>query len=329
MLNTRNDSLPPGARTVLVLGSAGFIGAPLCLHLAQLGYAVHALGRSESNAASPGITRIRGSIEDRHLLREALAACETIIYAAAMTTPGTSAGDPALEVLGNLLPLSRVLECAADFPQRRIVYLSSGGAIYGEGANDAKESKVLRPRSYYGAGKAAAEALINACVSTSDWSAVALRPSNLYGPGQRVTKGFAIVPTLFDRAADGKEFQIWGDGATVRDYCYIDDLIDAIVLSMSAPATEPFTVYNVASGQTASILELVDACQSASGRTIRVRHLPARGVDVACVSPNHEAITNDLGWTARTDLATGLQRTWRWHEQMAGSLSENECRRDS
>jgi UDP-glucose 4-epimerase len=138
-----------------------------------------------------------------------------------------------------------------------------------------------------------------------------------------VTKGFAIVPTLFDRAADGKEFQIWGDGATVRDYCYVDDLIDAIVLALPDSAAGPFAVYNVASGETASILELIEACQLASGRMIRVRHLPARGIDVACVSPNHRAITDELGWTARIDLATGLERTWRWHQQLAESRSHD------
>ncbi|HOX72954.1 MAG TPA: NAD-dependent epimerase/dehydratase family protein [Dokdonella sp.] len=317
MPNPPNDPLREGAGSVLVLGSAGFIGSPLCRQLARLGYAVHALGRSERTESSAGITRIRGSIEDRRLLREALAACATVVYAAATTTPGTSAGDPSLEVIGNLLPLSRLLECAADFPQRRIVYLSSGGTIYGDDASGAVESRVLRPRSYYGAGKVAAEALLHACVSTSDWTAVSLRPSNLYGPGQRVTRGFAIVPTLFDRAADGEEFQIWGDGSTVRDYCYLDDLIDAIVLALPVPAADPFTVYNVASGQTASILELIGACELASGRKIRVRHLPARGFDVACVSPSHRAITEDLGWKARTDLATGLQRTWDWRQQPA------------
>ena len=117
------------AESVLVLGSAGFIGSALCSHLAKLGHHVHAFGRSEADGAQGGITHIRGSIEDRHLLRDALGKCASIVYAASMTTPGVSARDPSLEVLGNLLPLSRLLECAADFPRRRIVYLSSGGAI--------------------------------------------------------------------------------------------------------------------------------------------------------------------------------------------------------
>ena len=300
---------------VLVLGSAGFIGAALCARLAALGTRVHALGRSESTGVDRNITHVRGSIEDRALLREALAKCPTIVYAASITTPGSSSGDPALEVLGNLLPLSRLLECAAEFPQRRVVYLSSGGAIYGDLAANASESTLLRPRSYYGAGKAAAEVLLHACVATSDWPAVSLRPSNLYGPGQRVTKGFAIVPTLFDRASDGGTFPIWGDGSTVRDFCYIDDLVEAIILAANVEPKEPFSVYNVASGCTASILELIKACENASGKRIQTEFKPPRGVDVACVSPKRDAIAAALGWSARTDLATGLQRTWLWRQK--------------
>jgi UDP-glucose 4-epimerase len=265
------------------------------------------------------ITHVRGSIEDRQLLRDAMARCETVVYASSITTPATSSGDPALEVIGNLLPLSRLLECATEFPGRRIVYLSSGGTIYGDQGEQATESTPLRPRSYYGAAKAAAEAMLHACASTSDWSAISLRPSNLYGPGQRVTKGFAIVPTLFDRASDGEPFEIWGDGSIVRDYCYIDDLLDAIVLAIGADASEAFRVYNVASGSTASILELIRACEKASGKVIHSVFKSARGVDVARVSPRPERIANELGWKARVDLATGLQRTWSWHQQIKGS----------
>ena len=304
---------------VLVLGSAGFIGTALCRRLGELGHRVHALGRSESTGVDGHITHIRGSIEDRQLLREALAQCRTIVYSASITTPATSSGDPALEVIGNLLPLSRLLECAREFPGRRIIYISSGGTIYGDRGEQAVETTPLRPRSYYGAAKAAAEAFLHACVTTSDWSAISLRPSNLYGPGQRVTKGFAIVPTLFDRADDGKAFEIWGDGSIIRDYCYVDDVVEAIVIAIKSEISDPFSVYNVASGSTASILELIEACELASGRSIQRVFKPARGVDVACVSPRAEAIATELGWKAEVDLATGLRRTWTWHQQIKGS----------
>ncbi|HMM66318.1 MAG TPA: hypothetical protein PKC03_05200, partial [Dokdonella sp.] len=76
---------------------------------------------------------------------------------------------------------------------------------------------------------------------------------------------------------------------------------------------------NVASGCTASILELIKACELASGKRIAIEFKPSRGVDVARVSPKRDAIEADLGWSARIDLASGLQRTWSWHQGLAGS----------
>ncbi len=306
--------------SVLVLGSAGFVGSAMCARLSERGSRVVALGRSEATGHSHGITHVRGSIEDRELLREALGQCSIVVYAASLTTPGSSARDPALEVTGNLLALARLLECAPDFPGRRLVYLSSGGAVYGDSAQSAAEDSPLRPRSYYGAGKAAAEALLHACAASTDWTPVSLRPTNLYGPGQQVTKGFAIVPTLFDRALDGGTFQIWGDGSTVRDYCYIDDLIDAVVASQEVPPTDHLAVFNVASGQTASILQMVELCERASGRTIRTEFLPSRGVDVAHVAPSNAMIRSRLHWAPTTDLRAGLMRTWEWRlEQVSAN----------
>lgn len=315
---------------VLVLGSAGFIGMALCRALVERKFAVHAVGRSETDVQLPDLVRVRGSIEDRNLLRESVAACSTIVYCASMTTPGSSARDPELEVIGNLLPLARLLECATEFPRRKLIFLSSAGAIYGDAGTDAGESTPLQPRSYYGAGKAASEAMLHACVAGTDWSVISLRPSNLYGPGQRVSKGFAIVPTLFDRASDGRPFSIWGDGSTVRDYLYIDDLIEAIMLAVMRTPSAGFSTYNVASGQTASILQLVDACRKASGRAITVEHLPPRGVDVTCIAPDPSAFARDFGWKARVDLAAGLKRTWDWHRDSDPSHREhpksaNEC----
>jgi len=322
--NTRRILLATRHSSVLVLGSAGFVGARLCQQLAADSCKVHALGRSETHGLRNGINHVRGSIEDRQLLRAVLAECEKVVYCAAMTTPGTSATDPALEVVGNLLPLARLLELAPEFDKRHIVYLSSGGAIYGDGSECASESDALRPRSYYGAGKAAAEAMLSACVASSSWSATILRPSNLYGPGQPASKGFAIVPTLFERASDGQPFQIWGDGSIIRDYLYLDDLVDAITRSMGSAQTSRLTVYNVASRQTASILELISACEHASGRTIQREYKPARSVDVARIAPEPGLVESELGWTARTDLAAVLRNTWAWftqtHESCHSSL---------
>jgi len=307
-----SDPVPKSGGKVLVLGANGFVGAAIVAGLARSGRRVLAYGRAHVTATNPNVESIQGSIEDSSLLHEAIAQCSDIVHVASLTTPGTSARDPALEVIGNLLPLARVLECANEFRQRHLVYLSSGGTVYGNLAANAVEATVLRPRSYYGAGKVAAEALIHACAETTDWCASVLRPSNLYGPGQETARGFAIVPTLFERARDGQPFQIWGDGLAVRDYCYIDDLVDAVRLVLECPTPQRFALYNVASGSTASIVDLIAACERVSGRPIARAFKPARQVDVVHVSPDSAAIRAALDWRPQIDLAEGLARSWRW-----------------
>jgi UDP-glucose 4-epimerase len=297
---------------VLVLGSAGFIGAAIVDRLIRLDCHVYAVGHTEATEENGRLMRIRGSIEDDELLKEVLPHCRHIVYAAGRTTPGTSARDPSLEVTDNLFSLTRLLSCLANFPGRRLVYLSSAGAIYGDLARGVDESSVLRPRSYYGAGKVAAEAFIHVCAISGNTDAVVLRPTNLYGPQQPVSKGFAIIPTLFQRAIDGKPFQIWGDGSAVRDYCYIDDLIEVIVRVLSHPAKSGFAAFNVAGGHTASILELIAACERVSGRKIHVEFHPSRGVDVAHVSPQVKAIRDSYGWQPAISLDEGLGLTWEW-----------------
>lgn len=294
---------------VLVLGANGFAGNAISSQLAAGGRRVLAYGRSSQ--VPRNVVAIQGSIEDATLLRSAIRDCSHIVHAASLTTPGTSALDPSLEVVGNLLPLARLLECAEEFPDKRLVYLSSGGAVYGDAANGANESTPVRPRSYYGAGKVAAEAMIHACTATTTWTACVLRPSNLYGPGQHTARGFAIVPTLFERALDGRQFHIWGDGSTVRDYCYIDDLVEAVQLVLAGDPLRRFAVCNVASGETASILDLVAACERTSGRSVAVSFSPARDVDVPRVVLDVSAI-RELGWRARVDLESGLRLTWEW-----------------
>lgn len=299
---------------VLVLGSSGFIGKHLRTRLAQAGHEVFCLSRSEIPGSEEGIHRIRGSLEDSALLRELLPQCGTIVHAASLTTPSASAAAPALEVEGNLRALAALLSLAPEFPDRKLLFMSSAGAVYGDMSDRADEGAPLHPRSYYGAGKAAAEAFIHAATCSSSWKAVVLRPSNIYGPGQLLGKGFAIIPTLFSCAADGTVFKIWGDGRNVRDYCYVGDLAELTLSAVRHDAPGRFSVYNAASGQTASVVDLISACEACTQRPINAEFAPVRSVDVPFVSLDTSSVRSAYGWAAQTTLADGLDRTWRWFQ---------------
>jgi UDP-glucose 4-epimerase len=298
--------------TALVLGSTGFLGRALVDRLRRGGTDVIALSPSETESVERGLTRVRGSIEDRPLLDRLLAESGVVFFLATRTRPGLSAAAPTLEVSGNLAPLAGFLEAARNLAGRRLVFLSSAGAVYGDGARDAGEETPLRPRSYYGAGKAAAEAFVHAFTAAAAWTGVILRPSNVYGPGQLASKDYAVVPSLFRHALDGTAFPIWGDGLARRDYCFVDDLMDVAVRTVDAPLEARCTVLNACSGSSVSLLDLIATCERVSGRSIRTEFHSPRSVDVPVVSLRAEEARRRLGWKATVDLDEGLRRTWEW-----------------
>jgi UDP-glucose 4-epimerase len=295
----------------LIIGGGGFIGKRLSAALRRAGQPVAVLGRGIEDAISADFVQRRGSVEDAGLLRELLEISSCVVYLASVTTPSASAREPGLEVTGNLLPLARFLEIAQAIQPRKLVFISSAGAVYGDNADGVAENVALRPRSFYGAGKAAAEAMLHAFAVNSGWPAIALRPTNVYGPGQLPIKGFAIVPTIFRHLLERRVFEIWGDGSVVRDYLFVDDLCELISRVVGA-CEQGYSVYNAGSGSAVSVLELIQYCEQAAGMKLDVTLRPARSVDVARAIPDIGAVNRAYDWRARTPLHTGLGDTWQW-----------------
>ena len=127
----------------------------------------------------------------------------------------------------------------------------------------------MKPRfrcqgSYHGAGKVALEAFFSVLGQRRPGGLTILRPSNIYGPGQALRAGFGIIPTLLERARDGGKVTIWGDGSSVRDYLYIDDMVAACRLALVGPSG----VYNIGAGVGTSLNELIEQVQQITGRSV-------------------------------------------------------------
>jgi len=286
----------------LIIGGGGFIGKRLSAALRGAGQPVAVLGHGLEDAVSTDFVQRRGSVEDAGLLRELLDLSASVVYLASVTTPSASAREPGLEVTGNLLPLARFLEIAQSAEARKLVFISSAGAVYGDNVDGVAETVALRPRSFYGAGKAAAEALLHAFAVNTGWPTVALRPTNVYGPGQLPIKGFAIVPTIFRHLLEQRVFEIWGDGSVVRDYLFADDLC-ALISRVVHDHAQGYSVYNAGSGTAVSVLELIRYCEQAAGVKLETTMRPARSVDVPRAIPDIGAVTKAYDWRAATSYA--------------------------
>lgn len=299
---------------VLLLGG-GFIGSALARQLSAASRTVHVLTRRPASAEFPQAHWHQGDLRERELLNQLLPICGTVVYLASETTPGASARHPLMEA-GNLQPTLALLDALQDYPDKHLIYFSSGGTVYGNPAClPVAEDAPLAPLSFHGAGKAAQEMFLQAFRAQGRMVTI-LRPANAYGPNQPLKAGFGLVRTVLENIRRRLPIEVWGDGEAVRDFVYVDDVAAACALFVDRP--DDNGTYNVGSGEGCSINALIRLAGQVAGKVPEVIYRVARRSDVAKVVLDISRL-RAAGWAPRTGLAKGLSRTWEW-------LQQQECR---
>lgn len=298
---------------MLVLGGAGFIGTSLVHALVGQGVRPRVLTRpSRSNAnLRPVLERIEllhGDFMDDNLLRAAMKGMHTVFHLITTTFPSMVIESSNYDLLSNLLPTIRMLEIARDGGVRRIVYASSGGTIYGEPQQlPIPETHPLAPKSAYGQSKLTIENYLSFYARTTPLEFSILRLSNPYGPSQNPYGTQGLVAVAISCALDGRAVRLFGDGRAVRDYVFIDDVVDAMLrAAMAAP-----DVLNVSSGEGRTAEDVLEAVEAASGRSIRREWLPDRPGDVRINILDNSRAKAALGWLPSVGFKEGIARTWQ------------------
>lgn len=297
---------------VLLLGGGGFIGQATARRLASDAMEVHILARQHILPAASAIHLHTGDLSDLTILDTLLPQCGTVVHLASSTTPGSSANKPSDE-LDNLRPTLNLLDRLHGQKDIHLIFVSSGGTVYGNPPHiPVNEDAPFAPRSYHGAGKMALEGFLQAFRATGN-AVTILRPSNAYGPGQDLRQGFGFVRTVLEHARNGSPLEIWGNGETVRDFVYVEDLVEAIALTIGNPADNG--TYNIGSGMGHTLNEVLALAKRVTGVEITVLHKPARGGDVRGVVLDVSRISAAFGWQPRINLEEGLRCTWEWLQQ--------------
>lgn len=298
---------------VVLLGGGGFIGTALARELARRGYRVRVVSRRAPPELPRGVRWHRGAIDSRRAVQRALKGAACVFHLACESVPGTG-NAPAIEARDNLLPSLRLLQWLPQLGDARLVFVSSGGTIYGDrrGAR-AGENHPTAPLSYYAAGKAALESFLGAFARLHRRDVILLRPANVYGPGQKPAAGFGVVPALLRAAARRRPFVSFGSGDAVRDYLYIDDLVALCLRLLRAPAREGIRIYNAGSGRGCSLNQLIATTERVTGRRIERLRQPARRGDVQRIVLDSRRAQRELRWRPAVALPEGLARTWRWY----------------
>lgn len=295
---------------IFVLGGGGFVGRSLVTALSASGNSVIVASRSGAQFEHPLIEIVAGEFREPRDFQPLLAKCRAVVHLATTSTPGTSAALPLREVQTNLHLTTCLLQALQERPDIDLLYLSSGGSLYADSTEPSGESAPIHPRSYHGAGKLASEAFISAWCDQFSGKAIALRPSNIYGPGQPERAGFGIIPAAFGKILRGETLHVWGDGSVQRDYVYIDDVVDLCLNILSKDMARGLQILNCASGVSVSLNKLFAIMESVCHRTLERSYDRGRVVDASCIAMNTSLAQRLYGWSAQLDLRTGLTRTW-------------------
>ncbi len=232
---------------------------------------------------------------------------DVVFHLAAQADVSTSVERPEYDAEVNVVGTVRVLE-AARRCGARVVFASTGGAIYGECRRPAREDDPRRPLSPYGAAKLAGEEYLAAWNRLHGTRHVALRLGNVYGPRQDSGLEGGVVAIFLERMARGEPATIFGDGRQERDFVYVGD-VTAAALTASGRVGG---VFNVGTGAPTSIGELHTACRAVSGSDAAPEYAPPRPGDLMRSVLDPELAARELGWRAATSLEDGLRQTWEW-----------------
>ena len=294
----------------IVTGGAGFIGSHVSDALAARGDEVHVVddlssGRPEN--VSEGVALHELDIRGDGLAELAREQRPEVVYhLAAQADVGTSVEQPAFDADVNVVGTIRVLEAARSVGAR-VVFASTGGAIYGECERPAREEDEPSPLSPYATSKFAGEQYLATWNRLYGTEHVACRLANVYGPRQLPSLEGGVVAVFLDRLRDGRETDVFGDGEQTRDFVYVGDVVEALLAAASAPGGG---VFNVGTAVETSILELHRLCAETAGVDRRPRLAPERPGDVRHSVLDTSRAGRELDWQARTQLADGLVRTW-------------------
>jgi len=300
----------------LVLGGKGFIGSHLVDALLAGGHQVRVLDRANLAPLSEPATVaqvewIDGDFTSEPDVRQALEGCDVCFHLVSTTLPKSSNADPLFDVETNVMGTVRLLTHAVKSGVKKVVFSSSGGTVYGVPTIiPIPETHPTDPISSYGITKLTIEKYLHLFKDLHGLDYTTLRISNPYGERQRTRASQGAIAIFLGRVLRGETIDIWGDGSTLRDYVYIGDVAEALVMAASHKGTE--RVFNIGSGAGLSINQVLDAIEQATGLDSKRNYAAARGFDVPRSVLSIERAASDLGWSPRTSFAAGLSRTVTW-----------------
>ena len=322
-------------KNIVITGGCGFIGHNLIRILLQRGDRVRVLDnltvgtrerlREVANVAESAVwaeprkrvSLIVGDIRDKDVCIRALDGADAVVHLAAQCGVIPSIENPLFDCETNILGTVNVLQASVEQGVKQFVFASSSAPL-GKTVPPVHEEMVPKPMSPYGASKLAGEGYCSAYFHSFDLKTVALRFSNVYGPGSD-HKG-SVVALFFKRAIEGLPLVIYGTGNQTRDFIYIDDLCSAITRALGSDVGgEIFQIATFQENTVARIAEIVkNLVEHDTDKKVTIQHADERKGEIVRSYSDISKAQRMIGYAPKVTLEEGMERTWSWFRQRYG-----------
>ncbi|HOV13572.1 MAG TPA: NAD-dependent epimerase/dehydratase family protein [Spirochaetota bacterium] len=301
----------------LLIGGSGFIGIHLAKLLSDKGRKITVIGKNQipSNLLPEDVNYISGNFGNQMFLMEILKNVDEIVHLAYTSTPKTSFENPIDDIFNNLSYSVKLFEVAQKFDIKKIVFISTGGAVYGNAVKlPIDEKHKTDPVSPYGITKLSIEKYALMFHHINGLPIIILRPGNAYGEGQIPFKGQGFVATAIASILKNIPINLFGENGTIRDYIYVKDLANAIYLALeNAKIGEIYNIGTKIGKSNRDILDILFEFAKDNDLKYQLNILPERAFDVKENILDNTKFINDTGWIIKTDITEGLKKTWDYY----------------
>ncbi|MBB4167365.1 NAD-dependent epimerase/dehydratase family protein [Rhizobium sp. BK538] len=294
----------------VVLGASGFIGRNLCRALRVHSSSIKAFSRE--SVQIDGVTWQYGDFLNDLDVDHAVAGAETVFHLVSTTVPASSNANPHSDAQQNILQTIRLLDACRDHGVKRVIFASSGGTVYGEvRETPIPETHPTLPISGYGISKLTCERYLHLYEKMHGIKGISLRIANPYGPFQESRKKQGVIGHFINSALMQQPVEIWGDGSVIRDYLYIDDVVEAMILAAGYDGAE--RVFNIGSGIGHSLNDIALLISEALGLDLEVVYKEFRSADVSKNVLDCSRAERELNWHSRHSIQVGIKKTVAWY----------------
>ncbi|UQS13059.1 NAD-dependent epimerase/dehydratase family protein [Pseudomonas sp. HS6] len=301
---------------ITVFGGGGFIGSTIVDRLLQDKHSIRVFERPRVPAyrtflPDEQVEWMTGDLSDISSIKEAIDGVDVVLHLVSTTLPKSSNENPIYDVQSNVIATLQLLDAMVEKKVGRIVFISSGGTVYGAPKYiPIDEKHPTDPEVSYGITKLAIEKYLHLYSHLHGIKQVSLRVANPYGERQRVETAQGAVGVFIHNVLKGLPIEIWGDGNVQRDFLHVSDVAEAFAKAVTY--TGETSVFNISSGIGTSLNSLMSMIEEVSGAPVARNYKPGRSFDVPVSVLCNKLAQDDLGWSPKISMKDGIFRTFEW-----------------